>query len=228
MQTSPSHRNNVCKMVLVALPSSFHHPCYCSHLTPPSPKCIQVCLHLGLYVCICNGVCCVSQGLSWLCHQRTAGLWDAPCVGTSVGKESCLSQCRETAAGRVFWLQSQELQLSLLLRTHSSADSGGPCLYSSRLSARPPRNHIWADCSFNIQVWYPRKLSASTGMVRVFLEDLLPSLLEASSVQGVIIQVLSCPFSTSFPWCLDKLFLAISVAHSPFNLITSVLMVDRW
>lgn len=95
MQTSPSHRNNVCKMVLVALPSSFHHPCYCSYLHPP-PKSTQVCLHLGLYVCICNSVCCVSQGLSWLCHQKTAGLWDAPCVGTSVGKESCLSQCRET------------------------------------------------------------------------------------------------------------------------------------
>lgn len=96
---------------------------FTSHLTPP--KCTQVCLNLGLYVCICNGVCCVSQGLSWLYHQRTAGLWDAPCVGTSVGKENCLSQCRETAVGRVFWLQSQELQLSLLLRTHSSADSGG-------------------------------------------------------------------------------------------------------
>lgn len=137
MQTSP---NNVCpQATLVTV-----HP-------PPPHKCTQVCLHLGLYVCICNGVCCVSQGLSWLCHQRTAGLWDAPCVGTSVGKESCLSQCRETAAGRVFWLQSQELQLSLLLRTHSSADSGGPCLYSSRLSARPPRNHIRADCSLHIQ-----------------------------------------------------------------------------
>lgn len=86
----------------MALPSSFHYPCYCSHQHPTPPhKCTQACLHLGLYVCICNGVCCVSQGLSWLCHQRTAGLWDTPCVGTSVGKESCLSQCWETAASLV-------------------------------------------------------------------------------------------------------------------------------
>lgn len=154
MQTSPSHRNNVCKMVLVALPSSFHHPCYCSYLHPPPPN-----LHKS--VCILDYMCVSVTASAVLARdyrgfatrrQRGCGM---PHVWAQVWEKraACLSAERQTAAGRVFWLLSQVLQLSLLL-THSSADSGGPCLYSSRLSARPLQNHIWADCSFNIQVWY--------------------------------------------------------------------------
>lgn len=90
------------------------------------PKCTQVCLHLGLYVCICNGVCCVSQGLSWLFHQRDSGALRCPMCGHKCGKRELpvLVSLQRGCYWKGLLVAKPGAPALAPLRTHS-ADSGG-------------------------------------------------------------------------------------------------------